>query len=527
MIVPSSRRALPRSLVTRIAAMLVVVVALVAGSLAPVAGTMAGARLAGEPTYTSTALPGPEHSGARSQREPEPRFHLRLPDGAGESRQPRRAHDPHRGCPRAGDDGDAAPGSHCLFDRRTRGIAFLDALAAVASGMNADREVIFVDQRGTYHSDPFLACPEYDKYLDDSLSLHFSDPATGKLDEASVRECRDRLAQSGVDFSAYNSAENAADIADLRVALGIAEWNVYGVSYGTDLAQWLLRDHPEGIRSVVLDSVVPIDQNIIEEWWPAAAMGYRAIFDACAAQPACASAYPDLEAEFTATVNRLNDEPLVVETTNAAGEPTVVNIDGYTVANLIVQQSYVGESGFASVPSMIHELANGDGHAAATSLLSRTSPPGLVGYGLAFGAYCREMVALTTPEEVTARAKEVLPDFPDEVLQFLPVAGRAFEDCAIWDAGAAAADELGPVQSDVPVLILGGTFDMVTPFAWGEIVAKGLENAQVVAIPGGGHGLVNTMPCAQELMTAFIDNPDAPVDATCATELTLPMFTTP
>jgi len=164
----------------------------------------------------------------------------------------------------------------------------------------------------------------------------------------------------------------------------------------------------------------------------------------------------------------------VVETTNAAGEPAVVNIDGYTFANLIVQERYLGERGFASVPSMIHDVGSGDGQVAATMLLSRTSPPGLVGYGLAFGAYCREMVAWATPEEVAARAKEALPDFPDEVLQFIPVAGRAFEDRAIWIAGAATADELRPVHSDVPVLILGGTFDMVTLFAWGETVAEGL-----------------------------------------------------
>jgi pimeloyl-ACP methyl ester carboxylesterase len=523
----SRRRAQLPVLVTKaIVAMLVMAVGAI-GALATASGTVAGFRLTSEPVYASAPCPDPNipelGPGANLSTAftcgyltvPE---HRANPDGRtiriAVARVPAATATPR-------------PDPIVYLTGGPGGIAFLDALQAVASGMNADREVIFVAQRGTYHADPFLACPEYDEYLNDSLGLHFADPATGELDEASVRACRDRLAQTGVDFSAYNSAENAADIADLRVALGIAEWNVYGVSYGTDLAQWLLRDRPEGIRGVVLDSVVPIDQNIIEAWWPAAAMGYRTIFAACAAQPACAGAYPDLEAEFTATVTRLNDESLIVETTNAAGEPTVVNIDGYTFANLIVQQSYLGASGFAAVPGLIHDLARGDGHSAAASLLSRTAPPGLVGYGLGFGAYCREMVAQTTPEEVAAAAKEALPDFPAEVLLFIPVSGRIFEDCAIWDAGAAAADELRPVESDVPVLIMGGTFDMVTPFAWAERVAAGLENAQVVAIPGGGHGLVTKVPCAQALMTAFLDDSDAPLDATCATDLTLPTFTTP
>ncbi|MFN8660293.1 MAG: alpha/beta fold hydrolase [Thermomicrobiales bacterium] len=407
------------------------------------------------------------------------------------------------------------------------GIAFLDAAGMVAKGMNADREVIFVEQRGTYHSDPFLACPENDVFLTHALSLHYAAPETGELDAASVRTCRERWVEAGVDLAAYNSAENAADIADLRVALGIDEWNVYGVSYGTDLAQWLLRDHPQGIRSVVLDSVVPINQSIVEEWWPAAVRGYRALFDACAAQPDCASAYPDLEAEFISAVNHLNAEPLIVETTNAAGDAVMVNIDGYTFANLIVQQSYIGERGYASVPAMIHDVAKGDGEMAATSLLSREVPPGLIGFGLGTGAYCREMAAQTTPEDVTTLAKQALPEFPEDLFQFVPVAGRVFEECAVWDVGAASPDELRAVVSDVPVLLLGGTWDMVTPYVWAEMVARGFPNAQVVAIPGGGHGLFGNFPCARELTAAFLDNPAAPLNTTCVTDLAVPVFSTP
>ncbi|MCA9876942.1 MAG: alpha/beta hydrolase, partial [Thermomicrobiales bacterium] len=407
------------------------------------------------------------------------------------------------------------------------GIAFLDAVGLVAAGINADRDVIFVEQRGTYHSEPFLACRENDEFLTQALSLPYAAPATGERDVASVRACRDHWAAAGVDLAAFNSAENAADIADLRVALGIDQWNVFGVSYGTDLAQWLLRDHPDGIRSVVLDSVVPINQSVVAEWWPAAAMGYRAIFDACSAQPACAAAYPGLEATFTATVNRLHTEPLVVETANASGVPITVTIDGYTFANLIVQQSYSGEPGFRTVPAMIDDVAQGNGQMAAAALLARESPPGLVGYGLGTGAYCREMAAQTTPQEVARLAEQALPAFHADLFEFVPVAGRIFAECAVWDVGAAAAADLRPVASDVPVLLLGGTWDMVTPYAWAEIVAAGLPNAQVVAIPGGGHGLVQKFPCARAMLMAFLDDPGAEVDTSCASDIPAPVFTAP
>ena len=117
------------------------------------------------------------------------------------------------------------------------------------------------------------------------------------------------LAATGADLSAYNSTENAANFADLRKVLGLTTWNVYGTSYGSYLAQTLMRDHPEGIRSVVLDSVLPTTYTIPENWWITRA-GFDNIFQACAAQPACNSAHPGLQETFTRLVNKLEAEPL-------------------------------------------------------------------------------------------------------------------------------------------------------------------------------------------------------------------------
>ena len=164
---------------------------------------------------------------------------------------------------------------------------------------------------------PSSDVPEADEFVNDAISVPFTAESTTAGDAAATQKCRDRLAATGVDLAAYNTAENAADIADLRVALGIDTWNVYGVSYGSNLALSVLRDHPQGIRSVVLDSVSPPANNIVENWWTAPASSFKAIFAACAAQPSCARAYPNLAADFTATVNRLDKTPVVVQTTDA------------------------------------------------------------------------------------------------------------------------------------------------------------------------------------------------------------------
>ncbi len=419
--------------------------------------------------------------------------------------------------------------SHPLvyLDGGPGGSALVSAPAQVALGINAGRDVIFVDQRGTYHSEPNLTCPEIDVFLAEAVSLPFTDPATGVRGTAATTACRDRLADEGIELAAYNTAENAHDIADLRVALGIDEWDVYGVSYGTDLALTVLRDHPEGVRSVVLDSVVPPSMSIIPEFWPAAAAAYRNLFDACAAQPACAAAYPDLEQEFTDTVVRLAETPLTVTIPDAGGGGGTVDVvvDGYQLANATILLLASGPRTWSLAPAMIHGIAQGDGTAAATFVRDFVPPANLVGLGLQWGAFCQEFVAQTDVDDVVARGREALPGFPDDVLRFLPQIPWAFADCATWDVGE-APEARAPVESDVPTLIMGGTFDAVTSVSWGDTLT-GLSNSQSVAFPGLGHQVLAQSPCPVTLMRGFLAVPDAAVDDSCVGEMMLEAIVTP
>jgi pimeloyl-ACP methyl ester carboxylesterase len=140
---------------------------------------------------------------------------------------------------------------------------------------------------------------------------------------------------------------------------------------------------------------------------------------------------------------------------------------------------------------------------------------------------CREYASQTNPAQALAKAKAALPQFPDEVLKLLPQVPRYFNDCAIWNVGQALQEVHAPVVSDVPVLLIGGTFKGITPVAWQDEVTPGLKNSPgVVPIPGVGHQVIRETPCAQSVMTAFIDNPNVPVERTCITQMALPTFTT-
>lgn len=387
----------------------------------------------------------------------------------------------------------------------------------VKEGVNADRDVIFVDQRGTHHAEPRLSCPEYDRFVHDAIGVPFTAESTTAADAAVVKACHDRLVAEGNDLAAYDTAENAADIADLRVALGIPEWNVYGVSYGSKLALTVLRDHPQGIRSVVLDSVSPPANNIVENWWAAPASSFRAIFAACAAQPACAAAYPNLEADFFATVRRLTDSPLVVQTTDpATGAPVTVNVDGFPFAYAVIMASERGDA--SRVPKMIADMARGDSAETVAAVLALQDPEDIVGLGghaLAFSVFCREHADLTTEDAALASARSVLPQFPDQVLKLQPKQGRLFTECPVWDVGADAA-ATAPTVSDVPVLIIEGALDAATAPEWVDIVRPGLPRSQYVEFPLTGHSVLGKHPCAMTVMQAFLADPTAPVDGSCA-----------
>ena len=275
----------------------------------------------------------------------------------------------------------------------------------------------------------------------------------------------------------------------------------------------------------MLDSISPPNVNIAEDWWSAPASSFRAIFEACAAQASCAAAYPDLEADFFATVTRLAATPEVVETTDAAGQPITVNIDAFPFLYAMIMASERGDA--SGVPMMIDDMANGDTDSTVEAMLALQTPDillGLGGWGLAMTVFCGESTNLTTETAYLARSKEVLPEFPEEVFAVQPKQGRLYQQCPVWDVPA-RPDLSAPAVSDADVLIMEGQFDAATAPAWVDAATPHLSNAQVVEFPFTGHDVLDKSQCAKDVMYAFLDDPSSPVDGSCAAEIELE-FTT-
>ena len=165
--------------------------------------------------------------------------------------------------------------------------------------LNQDQNLIVLAQRGTLDAKPALLCPEIDAFDTKAVSVVYDAPSTGVLHVAATQACHDRLVADGIDLAAYNSLENVEDFVDLRKLLGATKWSLFGTSYGTYVALLMMRLHPEDLVSVTIDSITPPSAASLGWPWSSAGEGARNLFDACAAQPSCASRYGDVQSQFT------------------------------------------------------------------------------------------------------------------------------------------------------------------------------------------------------------------------------------
>ncbi|HRQ42316.1 MAG TPA: alpha/beta fold hydrolase [Chloroflexota bacterium] len=389
----------------------------------------------------------------------------------------------------------------------------------------ANHALIMFDQRGTGYSEPSLACPEYTDLSYELIEQDISPEEAGQQSIETLLACRDRLADEGVNLAAYNSAASAADLHDLRLALGYEEWNVWGVSYGTRLAQTLMRDYPAGIRSVILDSAYPLEVNLLTDTPENVARAFTVFFAGCAADPACAEAYPDLETLFYDTVAQLNEEKITLSITNVfTGDSYDASFRGDELVGVLFQSLYATEI-IPELPKLIADVNAGEVNTLSLLLSSFLSNSDFVSAGMQFSVQCYEENGFATAEELTA-ALAAQPEL-EPVFRDSPNLGpNALVICEQWGAGTAVALENEPVTSDIPTLILAGEYDPITPPAWGEQVQANLSTAYFYEFPGTGHGVSLSGACGISIIQSFLAEPTAVPDTTCLAELSGPAFVT-
>lgn len=224
------------------------------------------------------------------------------------------------------------------------------------------RDLVFFDQRGGGYSFGPIDCKAlFDEEFEAALAE--AEEALGPdaplyaprmtASQAINGDCAEALMAEGVDLSQFNTVNNARDVARLADALGLDSYNLLGTSYGTRLGLEVLRQQPEGLRSLLIDSVVPHDIPFNDRMPEANIEAFQSIQAMCLLDEACAAAYPDLEERLNRVFARLDKEPLTTE----RGFP--VTSEDLEVLLTITINTPLTVGMVPYLPRMIHELDEG------------------------------------------------------------------------------------------------------------------------------------------------------------------------
>jgi len=381
---------------------------------------------------------------------------------------------------------------------------------AIGGGLNNDRELIFMSQRGTYSAKPNLLCPTIDRAGAEALDMPYDSEEARVVTAKAHSACRREVLARGADIAAYNSTESAADLEELRLALKIPKWNLYGISYGTDLALFSMRLFPQGLRSVAIDGIFPPSTGGGAGGWMSAE-GFKAVFAACNAQTECHRRYGDVDALFRRLVLQYERNPKTF-TVKLDGRDAPVNV--MVSGGMLMQWvTSPGTHLAAQVPAGLYELDHGQPERIIKWwATSRLDPNGVgrTSNGLYNSIACSEWAPYETQAQVLAAGRKFFPEFPRSVLANPPNYQFLHSNCAVWPVPRAPASVRDVVMSNIPTLVVNAQYDAQTAPSNGPLVARTLRNAVVVTIPNVAHvALVSPSPaanaCTQQIARSFFD----------------------
>jgi pimeloyl-ACP methyl ester carboxylesterase len=339
--------------------------------------------------------------------------------------------------------------------------------------------------------------------------------------------CRDRLVAEGHNLSAYNTKENAADVDDIRQALGYEQLNLYGGSYGTLLAQTVMEDNPAGIRSVVLGGVLPREKSFFVHVPVTTVDAVLHLLETCAADQACNGAYPDLQQTLYDVIARLNAEPVPITVTNPLDGQTYDSwLTGDSIFGNLVLFLYFTDI-IPVLPQAIEDVANGDYELMVQLSSTTLSLVDTLSRGMEFSVFCAEDLIGVTPADYLETRQQMPRPLagtadPEDVIEY-----DFFGICQNWPVEQADPAVKEPVVSNIPTLILEGEFDPVTPLVYAEEVAAHLSTSYVYEFPGVGHNILVSSPCARDIADRFLEDPQSEPNASCIARMPGVVFDLP
>lgn len=360
-----------------------------------------------------------------------------------------------------------------------------------------NRDILLIDQRGTGES------ASMDCEFDDAM-------AEGEYStELTVEYTRLCLEQQPYDPRFFTTSVAVTDIEAVREALGYPALNLYGVSYGTRVAQHFARRYPESTRTVVLDGVVPPQLSLGPEISTESQRAVDNILARCAEDEGCNERFPRVAEDFKAIVATLREAPAKIRVPNpSTGRLEDVAFGEGELAAAIRLLAYHPNS-IALMPLLIHEAGAGNYVPLASQyMMTMIAMMDSMSLGMHNSVMCAEDVPFydETTIDYDGLAASYMGAFQLQALEAI---------CSVWPSGPIDDDFKLPLSSSLPVLLLSGDADPITPPRYADLASINLSNALHLIGKDQGHGQIG-VGCTPRLIADFIAAADPKsVDAEC------------
>ncbi|MEY3516828.1 MAG: hypothetical protein RIS67_1045, partial [Pseudomonadota bacterium] len=397
----------------------------------------------------------------------------------------------------AGGPGQAARGSFPMLSG-----AFAEA--------RKKRNIILLDQRGTGDSNPLKCVNEQGESAVVDDEDYTADAATDF-----AKRCAAQF-EGKVDVAQFSSSDAIRDLDAARKALGAEQINLIGISYGTRMAQLYGKRYPQHTRTITIDGIAPLESVLGQDHAKNLESSLDLQFAQCAKDKACREKLGDPRAQLNTLLATLAKGPVPVHYRDAiTGEWKDGQFSSGHLAMLTRLLAYQPQAA-SLLPMQFAEANQGrvDALMALSEMVTRDISDQIM-HGMQLSVMCGEDVPdlVVDPED----GKRLLGTGLVELMK---------AQCAVWPHKVRPADYRVPLKGNLPVLILSGEFDPVTPPRYGDMVAKHLPNSKHIIAKGQGH---NVLPvgCMPRLFAKFLESADAKnLDDACIKTLTYaPMFT--
>lgn len=355
------------------------------------------------------------------------------------------------------------------------------------SELNKTRDIVLIDQRGTGGSN-LLICPQPDKPFDVSDAAALS---------AYAEACLNRF---DADPGWYTTRAYVDDVNEVRQALGYDKINISGGSYGGTVVQVYLRQHPETVRTALINNSTLIDYPIFENIAGSSQRALDLILARCAKDEKCHAAYPDPKADLDAAFTQLNAEPMPTNVVDGQAGQTITVTPALLAG--VIHQMLLSADQAAKLPRLLHRLATeNDWDAVARVHVNQILPQQRAAAGLVMYAVirCAEPWAASRLDAV---AEDSENSYAGDVQ--LANAKSFAQTCNVVPKPEPEALYAPAQKTNVPVLVLNAEEDPQNP---PENVAKTAElypNSKVLFEPYRGHVTVN-WACLAKVYTEFIN----------------------